>query len=186
MRTTILIGSLLFLAGYAPAQQDSPITVGDTAPIIPGAGAKQRPTKKAAPGNSTYVGHSSFQHDPTDSGKKSYFVLESGYKAACFEMTPKGVVPPPNPVSLLGQSWELKLNTGIKLNSTGDPSKIEIRYPKDAIDDVQYHEIDDPLIWGDLKIDGGKAVRYTPSKSPKQFVIHYCPDGKCPSPNPCP
>jgi hypothetical protein len=64
MRTTILLSSLLFLAGYASAQDDSPITVGDSIPTRPaGSGNQRAPKKVPIRGPSTFVGHSEFKFD---------------------------------------------------------------------------------------------------------------------------
>jgi hypothetical protein len=169
MRTTILLSSLLFLAGYALAQ-DSPITVGDSSsqPPLPG-------TKAGTRGHSTYLQHKHF----TPNGD-NYYVADKGYKAACFEVSGA-----PRPPILLDRSWTLVLSDGIVLTTT-DGNRVDIVYSGKPIDkstttDGDVHKaVDDQLTSGWL-INGGQATKYPTggATSPLEFQIHYCPGGAC-------
>ncbi|MGA2271700.1 MAG: hypothetical protein ABSH44_24825 [Bryobacteraceae bacterium] len=181
MRTTILLSSLLFLAGYATAQ-DSPITVGDTGPIIIGGHGKQGPTRKAATSGSTYVGHSQFQYDGPNN---IHHVSDQDHEAACFTVDPAPTGFTPVPLS--GKKWVLTLNDKkeVELRSTNTPSRIEI-------DVKQRHaiihspaagklslEVDYPLTSAvlavtDVTTNITTTTPYTPKGTPKYFIIHYC------------
>jgi hypothetical protein len=154
MRTTILLSTLLFLAGSALAQ-DSPITVGDSS----------RPPK---PGTS-------LQHKQFNGNGDNYHVRDPRHTAACFE-----VVGGPPPVSLDLQ-WTLALNDGVVLTTT-DGNRVDIVYNGRKPDqstlpggDQQHKLTGAPLTSGWL-INGGKATLYPAGAftSPLTFVIHYC------------
>jgi hypothetical protein len=171
MRTTILLSSLLFLAGSALAQ-DSPIRVGDSS-------SQQFPPpgkKTGTRGHSTYVQHKQFQ-----SNGANHYVEDKDHKAGCFEVVGG---PPRPPVSLLDQQWTLTLNDGVTLSST-DGKKVDIDYkgkphvPHNAPNgDQQHYVTGDQLTSGDLLIDQGKPTTYpvsaTAFTSPLTFKIHYC------------
>ena len=172
MRTTILLGTLLFLAGCALAQ-DSPITVGDSGSKVPPASTK---TGRHIPsGQSLYVENDQFQYDHT------HFISVPGYKAACFVMSPGAFTP----VSL-SAPWKLALNgNGVTLSST-DGNRIEIDYKQKPIvlhnmpNGDQRHEVTgEQLASGTLSNTGSPNKTYTPNGPHKSFVIHYCPGGAC-------
>jgi hypothetical protein len=184
MRTTILLSTLLFLAGSAPAQ-DSPITVGDSSPVPRPVPPQPPPIKAGSTGGSIYVGHPNLKRD---SANKIYYVSETGHKAACFEM----VGDSSKPLSLLGKRWEFTLNDGVVLRSTkfhqnDDPNRIEIDYGgKSPVTHPHSHEVvGDQLTSGKLEIKGGKTTQYPPGPKPPSlsFTIHYCQGGVCPDPN---
>jgi hypothetical protein len=182
MRTTILLSSLLFLAGYALAQ-DSPITVGDTGPII--IHRKKSPPNKIASNTSTWVKHAQFQYDGPS---KIHHVSDQGYQAACFEMVGDTSN---KPRSLSGAQWTLTLNNGeVKLQqSKKDPSRIEIALDQSqviahspAAGMLSLELVKYPLTSATLTVDNGNPTTYTPSGTPKLFEIHYCKGGVCPDP----
>ena len=159
MRTTILIGSLLFLAGYALAQ-DSPITVGDSS----------RPPKDQSV---------SLQHKHFNNNGDNYHVKDGVNKAACFEV----VGGPPSPPVSLGQQWALVLNDGVVLTTTNG-NRIDIVYNGKKVNkgtapngDDQHKVVGDQLTLGWL-INGGQATAYpvnsTAYTPPLRFQIHYC------------
>jgi hypothetical protein len=166
MRTTILLSSLLFLAGSALAQ-DSPITVGDSG----------RPKDKDP---SFYVQHKQFQYNG------GFFVYDPGYQVACFEMVSGDVA------DLTKKAWTLTLHdSGVVMTST-DGKVIDIGYKQNPIvlhnmpnGDHQHQVVGFPLKSGDLSITGGKTITYPPGSgkitpaSPLKLVIHYCLNGNC-------
>ena len=168
MRTTILIGSLLFLAGYGLAQ-DSPITVGDSSsqPPLPG--------KKAG----TRGASTSLQHAHFNGNGDNYHVKDHGNKAACFEV----VNLPRNPRVLLGQQWTIVLNDGVVLTTT-DGNRIDVVYNgkkvtpggTPSVDEV--HTVVGDSLTSEWLINGGQATEYsvstTPFQKPFRFKIHYC------------
>ena len=191
MRTTILLSSLLFLAGYAPAQ-DSPITVGDTAPIIPGAGAKRRAPKKAdastkkvavsttkaAASTPTFVGHPTFQYDGSS---KIHHVSDQNYRAACFTAVPNPSGLPPK-VSLLDNKWNLVLNVDKKVelrsDKTGNRVEIDIHDKQGTIHGgatgkVSLEVANYPPTSAELTVDG-TTYPYKAMGSDYKFFIHYC------------
>jgi hypothetical protein len=169
MRTTILIGSLLFLAGYAPAQ-DSPITVGDSSTQPPPAGKQAGTT-----GHSIYVQHKHF-----NGNGDNYHVKDKDNQAACFDVVN---LPPNRPVPL-GQQWTLVLSDGVVLTTT-DGNRVDIVYNGKQVNkgsapnkDDLHTVVGDQLTSGWL-INGGQATAYpvnptTPATS-QTFIIHYCP-----------
>jgi hypothetical protein len=177
MRTTILLSTLLFLAGSALAQ-DSPITVGDSS------------SQQFPPGQKTGRGvHAiSLKHQQFKPNGANAYVQDTGYKAACFEML-GGLRPPVS----LGQNWTLALSDDVVLTTT-DGNRIDIDYKGKQVKKVttsggdEHKVVGDQLTWGKLSNNGTTVKRplgnETPS-SPLTFIIHYCPGGTCPSPDPC-
>ena len=167
MRTTILLSTLLFLAGYAAAQ-DSPITVGDTSSQPPLSG-KKAGTK----GHSTYLQHKQFQSN-------GGYVEDPDHKVGCFEVVGWSHLPIP----LLDQQWTLTLNDKIELKST-KVTRVDIDYKskkhkkgKAANGDETHTVAGDQLTSGDLSINHGTPTTYpvnptTPASS-QTFIIHYC------------
>ncbi len=177
MRTTILLSTLLFLAGSALAQ-DSPITVGDSGSQLPPAAGKKA---------GTTVHSINLQHKHFNPNGDNYHVQDSGYKTVCFEVA--GV---PRPLVSLGQSWTLVLSDGVVLTTT-DGNRIDIVYSGKQVakgtagGDEVHKVVGDQLTSGDLSTKPGTWTTYpasgtTPSK-PLTFKIHYCQSGVCPDPN---
>jgi hypothetical protein len=187
MRTTILLSSLLFLAGSALAQQDSPITVGDSG-RIPGLPGGKAATRSA----STYVGHSQFRYDGPN---KVHHVAEAGYQAGCFDIDPRPAKF--TPVNLVGKTWTLDLDDGsgsvrlMQLLNLNKPERIEIILDKHqviarspAAGRLSLEMVGYALTSATLTVGNNKLPAY-PYSSGSNFVIHYCPGGACPSPDPC-
>jgi hypothetical protein len=172
MRTTILLSTLLFLAGSALAQ-DSPITVGDSG--------------RPGPPPAYYVEHKQFQYNG------GFFVYDPGYQVACFEMVPGDITP------LAKKQWTLTLNdSGVVVTST-DGKMIDIDYKENPVvfhnmpnGDHQHQVAGYPLKSGTLSITGGKTITFPPGTdkitpaSKLKLIIHYCLNGDCKDPKICP
>ena len=184
MRTTILLSTLLFLAGSALAQ-DSPITVGDSSSIPGLPGKKAAPSKqpkeqgkKAVSPASTFVGYSEFQFDGPN---KIHHVTDKVRRAACLtaDPTPKGLPPK---VSLIDNKWSLALN--------GD-KKVELRSAKDGNRvEIDIHDKQGTIygvVAGKVNVEvpsypptsasltvGSTTYSYPSMGSDYQFFIHYC------------
>jgi len=175
MRTTFLLSSLLFLAGSALAQQDSPITVGDSSQFPPAQ------KKAGTTGHSILLQHKQFQSN----GANDY-VDDKGLAAACLEMV--GAPPPPVP---LPKTWNLTLNDNVELKSVNG-QRIDIDYKgktpvphNPTTGDQQREIVGDQLTSVGLSVDHGKPTTYPPSGTPpssQNFIIHYCPKGDCKDP----
>jgi hypothetical protein len=162
MLTTILLSSLLFLAGSAPAQ-DSPIRVGDSSTKTP----------PGTPGTS-------LQHKHFIPNGDNYYVEEKGYTSGCFEV----VGGPPRPPQPLGKVWTLVLSNNVVLN-TADGARIDIVYSGQPVQtgtapngDEVHQLVGNKLTSGDLSINHGKVSKYpvsaTAFQKPLRLVIHYC------------
>lgn len=187
MRTKILIGSLLFLAGSALAQ-DSPITVGDSSsqPPLPG-------KKTGTRGVSTYVGHWQFKYDGPN---KKHHVSEAGRQAACFDIDPRPASF--TPVTLAGKTWTLDVDDGsgkdkvtLQASNPKKLERIEITLDKHQViahslakDRLSLEVENFALNSATLTVNNSTLPPY-PYSSGTNFVIRYCPNGTCANPDPC-
>jgi hypothetical protein len=198
MRTTILLSTLLFLAGYALAQ-DSPIRVGDSSSIPGLPGKKAAPStqpkkqgKKAVSAGSTFVEYSEFKFDGPG---KVHHVSKPGYQAACFDIKPR----PGNftPVSLAGKPWSLDLRDSknvtvtlmrAELKQDNNPERIQILLDQHQVTARSLAkggvglELEGYLLgWATLTVDNVKQPEQ-PYPTGGSIFISYCKGGVCAQP----